>query len=197
MSRRVVAAALAMCAAAFLPVAPGAQAPRKASWLTDGGDPQRTSWQQNETHPHQRQRQGHEAAVDGADSTTSRGRCTTCFRRSSSATSTTPQGPQGDRGRRRRLRQHLRHRRREGDAALEAALRQHVPGAGRRAAAAGRSVPAGSPRRRVIAPTDAPGKYIVVRDLLGRPAAASSTSPPARRSSPPSCSCRPTASRTR
>jgi outer membrane protein assembly factor BamB len=49
MSRRVVAAALAMCAAAFLPVAPGAQAPRKASWLTDGGDPQRTSWQKNET----------------------------------------------------------------------------------------------------------------------------------------------------
>ena len=54
MSRRVVAAALAMCAAALLPVAPGAQAPGaqapgKASWLTDGGDSERTSWQRNET----------------------------------------------------------------------------------------------------------------------------------------------------
>ena len=49
MSRRVVAAVLAMCAAAFWPVAPDAQAPKKASWLTDGGNPQRTSWQENET----------------------------------------------------------------------------------------------------------------------------------------------------
>jgi hypothetical protein len=28
---------------------PGAQAKRRADWLTDGGDPQRTSWQRNET----------------------------------------------------------------------------------------------------------------------------------------------------
>ena len=49
MSRRVVAAVAAMCAAALWPVAPDAQAPAKASWLTDGGDPQRTSWQQHET----------------------------------------------------------------------------------------------------------------------------------------------------
>ena len=49
MIRRVAAAALAMCAAAVWPSAPDAQEPGKAGWLTDGGDPQRTSWQRNET----------------------------------------------------------------------------------------------------------------------------------------------------
>src|SRR5688500_18467657 len=49
MSRRVVGAVLAMCAAALVPSAPDAQGPGKASWLTDGGDTQRTSWQKNET----------------------------------------------------------------------------------------------------------------------------------------------------
>ena len=49
MSRRVVGAVLAMCAAALVPSGPGAQGPGKASWLTDGGDTQRTSWQKNET----------------------------------------------------------------------------------------------------------------------------------------------------
>lgn len=41
----LLAASLALLAAA----APAAQAPRKANWLTDGGDPQRTSWQRHET----------------------------------------------------------------------------------------------------------------------------------------------------
>src|SRR6266542_2047042 len=49
MSRRVIAAAIAMCAAALLPAAPGAQSQGKANWLNDGGDPQRTSWQKSET----------------------------------------------------------------------------------------------------------------------------------------------------
>src|SRR5215212_6523996 len=49
MSRRVVAAAAAMCVAALLPVSPGAQGRGKAAWLTDGGDNERTSWQRNET----------------------------------------------------------------------------------------------------------------------------------------------------
>src|SRR5919107_2492304 len=48
---------LSLCALALAGAsAPRAQAPRsdpaaapKASWLTDGGDPQRTSWQRNET----------------------------------------------------------------------------------------------------------------------------------------------------
>ena len=77
-----------------------------------------------------------------------------------------------DCGRRRRLRQHLRHRRREGHADLEAAFRQHVRGAGRR------------PRRRTAVPgradrdagrsrpTDDAGQVQGLRDLLGRPAAA-------------------------
>ena len=30
-------------------VTPGAQQREKADWLTDGGDPQRTTWQRNET----------------------------------------------------------------------------------------------------------------------------------------------------
>ena len=33
-----------------------AQAPRKADWLTDGGDIQRTAWQKNETILTKRQR---------------------------------------------------------------------------------------------------------------------------------------------
>ncbi len=49
MNRRLFSAALALCAAAAWTAVPGAQAKRKADWLTDGGDPQRTAWQRNET----------------------------------------------------------------------------------------------------------------------------------------------------
>ena len=45
--RAGVAAALAL--AACWSVVAGAQPPRKANWLTDGGDWQRTSWQRHET----------------------------------------------------------------------------------------------------------------------------------------------------
>jgi hypothetical protein len=45
MDRRFCVAVAALCAAAA--VAPRAQ--DKASWLSDGGDPERTSWQRNET----------------------------------------------------------------------------------------------------------------------------------------------------
>src|SRR5438874_750277 len=39
----------ALCAGAAWTAVPGAQAARQGSWLTDGSDPQRTSWQRNET----------------------------------------------------------------------------------------------------------------------------------------------------
>ena len=64
MNRRIVTAiAVSLsCAAAWMAF-PHAQS-QKADWLTDGGDPQRTAWQRNETHPDDSQRQGHEAAVE-------------------------------------------------------------------------------------------------------------------------------------
>ena len=43
------AAAVLFVAAAWTAAVPAAQATRKADWLTDGGDPQRTSWQRHET----------------------------------------------------------------------------------------------------------------------------------------------------
>jgi outer membrane protein assembly factor BamB len=50
MNRRFVSGMVALGAAAAWTVAvPGAQTRRKADWLTDGGDPQRTAWQRNET----------------------------------------------------------------------------------------------------------------------------------------------------
>jgi outer membrane protein assembly factor BamB len=49
MHRTVFWAAAAACAAAAFVSAPSAQAPRKAHWLMDGGDPARTSWQREET----------------------------------------------------------------------------------------------------------------------------------------------------
>jgi outer membrane protein assembly factor BamB len=52
MNRTFCASAVALCAAAAWTAATGAQAPSaagKANWLTDGADPQRTSWQRNET----------------------------------------------------------------------------------------------------------------------------------------------------
>jgi outer membrane protein assembly factor BamB len=48
MNRAWVAAIVAYGAAATWIAAPGAQT-QKADWLTDGGDPQRTAWQRNET----------------------------------------------------------------------------------------------------------------------------------------------------
>ncbi len=50
MIRRSIGAALALCAAAVWTGVPHAQGPSQAkgNWLTDGADPQRTSWQRNE-----------------------------------------------------------------------------------------------------------------------------------------------------
>jgi outer membrane protein assembly factor BamB len=50
-TRRSIGAAVALCAAGVWTGAPRAQgqASGKANWLTDGADPQRTSWQRNET----------------------------------------------------------------------------------------------------------------------------------------------------
>ena len=49
MVRRLMGAVIALGAAAAGGVAPRAQGQTKANWLTDGGDPQRTAWQRNET----------------------------------------------------------------------------------------------------------------------------------------------------
>jgi outer membrane protein assembly factor BamB len=50
MNRRFVSGIVALGAAAAWTVAvPGAQTRKKADWPTDGGDPQRTAWQRNET----------------------------------------------------------------------------------------------------------------------------------------------------
>jgi hypothetical protein len=49
MNRRLLSGTIALCAAAAWTTVPGAQSTRKADWLTDGGDPQRTAWQRNET----------------------------------------------------------------------------------------------------------------------------------------------------
>jgi outer membrane protein assembly factor BamB len=49
MTRQLHGAAAACLLATTWAAAAGAQSPRKANWLTDGGDPQRTSWQRNET----------------------------------------------------------------------------------------------------------------------------------------------------
>ena len=51
MTRNVLLAAVAAGMAVTWAALPAAQAPApaKANWLTDGGDPQRTSWQRNET----------------------------------------------------------------------------------------------------------------------------------------------------
>jgi outer membrane protein assembly factor BamB len=49
MTRRLFAGLAALGAAMAWIIAPAAQTPKKADWLTDGGDPQRTAWQRNET----------------------------------------------------------------------------------------------------------------------------------------------------
>ena len=49
-NRRFLSAAVALgAAAAWTAISPTAQGQRKADWLTDGADPQRTAWQRNET----------------------------------------------------------------------------------------------------------------------------------------------------
>lgn len=47
--RTTIPIAAVLCAVTALATAPRAQAPRKAHWLTDGGDAARTSWQRHET----------------------------------------------------------------------------------------------------------------------------------------------------
>ncbi len=49
MNRRFLAGFAALGAAAVWTTTPGAQGQKKADWLADGGDPQRTAWQRNET----------------------------------------------------------------------------------------------------------------------------------------------------
>jgi outer membrane protein assembly factor BamB len=48
-NRRWLAGTIALCAVATWTTVPGAQKTRKADWLTDGADPQRTAWQRHET----------------------------------------------------------------------------------------------------------------------------------------------------
>jgi len=49
MTRRLLTGLAALGAALAWIITPAAQAQKKADWLTDGGDPQRTAWQRNET----------------------------------------------------------------------------------------------------------------------------------------------------
>src|SRR6187399_209380 len=49
MRRTFLAAVLAVSTAAAVTGKPEAQSPARANWLMDGGDPQRTSWQKQET----------------------------------------------------------------------------------------------------------------------------------------------------
>ncbi len=127
MQRFVFGVVGAICLASALETGPHAQTGRRANWLTDGGDPQRTSWQRNETlispatvremtliwkvKLDNQPRQMHNlfAPLIIGDVQVA-GRAAR------------------DRHRRRRLRQYLRHRRREGHADLEAPFRQHVRG---------------------------------------------------------------------
>ena len=143
--------------------------PGKANWLTDGGDPQRTAWQRNETLITKESVKDMKLAVEAAA-------------RQPAAPDAQPlsaahrqrrddrRRAEGDRGRRRRLRQHLRHRRRHGHAALEAAS-STARSSSRPAARAGVLCPGGLTATPVIAPTDAAGQVHRLRDLVGRPAA--------------------------
>ena len=149
---------------------PVAAQDKKASWLADGGDPARTSWQQQRDAPQQDQREGDDAALDAADRQPAAAaaqpvRAVDRARRRDSRRSSR------DCGRRRRVRQPVRRRRREGHADLEAEVRQHVRGAGRR------------PRRRTAVPgrshgdaahrADGRARQVQdLRDLVGRAAAA-------------------------
>ena len=49
MNRRLIAGLAGLGAGAVWIMAPAAHAQKKADWLADGGDPQRTAWQRNET----------------------------------------------------------------------------------------------------------------------------------------------------
>ena len=49
MTHRLLAGLAALGAALAWIITPAAQTQKKADWLTDGGDPQRTAWQRNET----------------------------------------------------------------------------------------------------------------------------------------------------
>src|SRR4029453_13269832 len=49
MNRRLLAGLAALAMTAIWTNPPAAQTPKKVDWLTDGGDPQRTAWQQHET----------------------------------------------------------------------------------------------------------------------------------------------------
>jgi len=49
MNRRMLARVAVLSVAVAWTAGPGAQGQKKADWLTDGGDPQRTAWQRHET----------------------------------------------------------------------------------------------------------------------------------------------------
>ena len=143
---------------ALLPIR-AQQAP--ANWLTDGVDSRRTAWQQNETilttanvkdmkllwkiKLDNETRQMHSLfppLIVGSAPRRARA--------------------EADRGRRGRVGQHLRDRRREGYAAVEEAIRQHLkepPPAGGRGG--GVLCPGGLTATPVIAPTQTPGKYVI------------------------------------
>ena len=138
-TRLTGAAALLAGAVSFWlgPVVAQSTNSKKANWLADGGDNARTSWQRDETLLSPTTVKGMKLLWTVQTDNQPR-QLHNLFAPLIVSDVATPSGPReiavvaGD------LRQHLRHRRREGHADLEAALRQHVRGAGRAAAATAR-----------------------------------------------------------
>ena len=87
MNRRWLGGFAVLSAAAIWTSGPAAQSQNRADWLTDGGDPQRTAWQRHETILTKDNVKDMKLLWKVQARQPDRGRCTTCFRRSSPATS--------------------------------------------------------------------------------------------------------------
>ena len=143
--------------------------PGKANWLIDGGDPQKNAWQRNETLITKESVRNMKLAWKLQLDNQPR-QMHNLFPPLIVSDVTTAERAEGDRDRRGDLRQRVRHRRRQGHAALEAQVRQHVRRTDRRARA-----------RRVVSGRvdgnagDRPGRrrrqVHRLRHLVGRPAA--------------------------
>ena len=140
MTRRLLAGLVALGAAMISIVTPSAQQ-KKADWLTDGGDPQRTAWQRNETILNKTNVKDMKLLWKVKLDNQPR-QMHSLFPPLIAGNVTTADGVERDCDCRRRVRQHLRDRRRQGHAALEQALRQHLPGADWRPRRRRRCVPA-------------------------------------------------------
>ncbi len=193
MQRLVLCLVVAIGGVAVWETHPLAQAGRRANWLTDGGDPQRTVLATQRDADQSGDGQGHEAVVDAEAGQPA-------ARDAQPVRAADHQRPAGgrrrarDRRRRGHLRQRLRHRRR--DAANSSGSATSTARSTTTAAAAVRSVPAGrQPRRSQSRPTR-PASTSSTR-FRGTGGSARSIPQPARKSPAPSRSCLRMASPTR